>query len=392
MVPSQRADQRLRVLYLRDQLYSAHGGTEQHLHWLLKNLPEGRYEKHFAVLSTLRCDTSTWPVRTTVISEEYGVGPYHWHKRLLAVVRLIRDHKIDIVHTFCPMSECVALLTRLFGCHAEVIGSRRNTGYCLTRFGAIRSRMLQRFNVTYVANSKAAKAHAVAQENISPKRITVIPNPVCEQRIVEGTIKLNCRSELADEDTLIVAMVATVRPVKDHATFIRAARIVADVYPKVKFVSVGESDESLLHLKDLTHKLGLDADFIWYGGVENIFSLLSHFDVGVLSSRSESFSNAVLEYAVAGLPSVVTDVGDLDEIVLDGKTGFVVPSGCPEALASKILELLKSPSLRVRFGAAARDHVSMQFAESTVLNAYETLYMSVARHTNIASISDPRAY
>ncbi len=366
---------RTRILYLLDQLYSARGGAEQHLHWLLSRLPEDQFEKHFAILSTVHnCDMSTWPVTATVISEKCGLGPRNWWCRLRAVTKMIREQRIDIIHTFCPMSECVALLSKMIGCRAKVVGSRRNTGYCLARFGSIRSRTLQVFKAAYVANSEAARAHAVAREKISPKRITVIPNPVCEQRIVDGMRNLRPRSELADENTLIVAMVATVRPVKDYLTFVHAARIVADRYPSVRFVSIGEQEHGQEELIDLTNSLNLGNQFLWLGGTDNPYSLLPHVDVAVLSSHSESFSNAVLEYSAAGLPSVVADVGALSEIVLDGETGFVVPPACPEALAGRILELLRDRTLRKRLGAAGRNHVLEHFSESTVLDAYIMFY------------------
>ena len=366
---------RIRILFLVDGIYSTRGGTEQHLYWLLNKLPDNNFKKFFFILSTVHnCDITRWPIPGLILSDRHGSGPMNWVRRVAAVRQMIRQHRIDIVHTLCPMSELVGVCASDLGRTAKVVGSRRNIGYGLDQKGAWRSRFVSRFVWQYIANSEAAKLKSIARERIPIGKIEVIPNPVVESRISEGRNNLGCRRELAADDELIVAMVATVRPIKDYATFIRAARIVADRRPKVCFVSIGEADDGYTGIRDLAVQLGLASKFVWLGGIDNPFSLLPFVDVAVLSSLSESFSNAVLEYAAAGLPAVVTDVGALREIVIDNETGYVVPPASPEVLADKILELVDNPVRRQQFGARAREHVVQRFSEASVLSKYIGLY------------------
>lgn len=75
------------------------------------------------------------------------------------------------------------------------------------------------------------------------------------------------------------------------------------------------------------------------------------FDVGVLCSLSESFSNSILEYMAVGLPVVATSVGGNQEQVSDGVTGFLVPPGDDEALAKALVKLVEGERLQQCMGS-----------------------------------------
>ena len=80
-------------------------------------------------------------------------------------------------------------------------------------------------------------------------------------------------------------------------------------------------------LKELAAELGI-ADHVYFiGRCDNVASLLFASHVGVLSSKAEGFANAILEYMSVGLPVVATDVGGVREAVVEGETGYIVPSG-----------------------------------------------------------------
>ena len=79
--------------------------------------------------------------------------------------------------------------------------------------------------------------------------------------------------------------------------------------------------------------------------------LLADSDVFVLSSRSEGLPVSVLEAMAAGLPVVASRVGGLDELVVDGETGILVPSGDHEALAAALTTMVEDRGLRRRFGS-----------------------------------------
>ena len=374
----------LRILFLIDELYSWHAGSEQHLLWLLRHLPSESVEKHFIVYSGIRdCSEILLPIPPIVLGKEYGEGFRNFPRRFFELVRYIKANKIDIVHAFTLRDELIAAVACLLARCGKTIGHRRDIGYAFNWKTKWISRAVQFFKIPYIANSQAAQKSAFQIEHIKPERFTLIRNPVVKGRMEEGNKHPISLQEIGiPEGDNVVGMVATVRPIKGHEVLLNAAKIVFDKYPRTHFLVVGEQQpkEYAEQLQVLARDMKIDDKIIWFGGIDNPFRILSLFTVAVLSSHSESFSNAVLEYSVAGIPAVVTDVGGLREIVKDGETGFVVPPNTPEALAEKICDLLSAPQKREQFGKNGQRFVNSQYSEATILEQYLDFYRLVAEN------------
>ncbi len=134
-------------------------------------------------------------------------------------------------------------------------------------------------------------------------------------------------------------MVANLRPVKSVDTLIRAAAIVVRDIPDARFVIVGDGPLRDPLLK-LTSDLSLTDHIKFVGSTQDVHALLATAGIGVLTSTSEGFSNAILEYMCAGLPVIATNVGGNRESVTDA-TGYLIPPSDPSALAAKLIDLLK---------------------------------------------------
>jgi glycosyltransferase involved in cell wall biosynthesis len=102
--------------------------------------------------------------------------------------------------------------------------------------------------------------------------------------------------------------------------------------------------------------------------------------VGVVPSvNPEAFGLVAAEFMACGIPVVATNVGGLPEVVKDGETGVLVPPGDPEALAEKIMWLLKNPSTRRKMGAAGRRRVEALFSGDLISKKYLKLYSNILR-------------
>ena len=94
----------------------------------------------------------------------------------------------------------------------------------------------------------------------------------------------------------------------------------------------------------------------------------------VVPSRGEGFGLVALEAAARGRPAIVADVGGLPEIVDDGRTGVVVPSGDANALASAIVALSGAPARVLELGAAARHRALDRFSTTAAVAGVEAVY------------------
>ena len=374
--------QKLRILFMMDHAFMPRGGTEQHLVWLFNNLTPERFKQFFVVFSQLDCPPEMFPIPPVVFGQVYGNRKRTFLKRFRALVRLICDNDIDIVHAFTPLDEvhaCYAALLarRKLGKTIRVVGQRRNIGYAMGTRHFIMRCLIRRFKITYVANSHAAVEAALEKEGIPCERFTVIHNPFSRARWEDGLAAPISRAELGlDTGNFVIGSVATFRRIKGYETLVRAARLVVNEHLNVRFLCIGGMDDAeyCRELKALTVELGLESHFVWHGGIDNPYRLLATFNMAVLSSYSESFSNSVLEYAAAGLPIVASDVGGMSEIITDGKNGFLVPPKQPESLAEKILTLIDNPTLRHTLAECAADTARQNFDETVILRQYVELY------------------
>lgn len=171
----------------------------------------------------------------------------------------------------------------------------------------------------------------------------------------------------------LVTIVANLRPVKDHSTFLQAARMVRSAVPDVAFCLAGEG-ELLEPLRQQAEQLGLAQDVFFTGRCVRVAELLSVSDIGVLSSSSEGFSNAIIEYMAAALPVVATQVGGAREAVIEGETGYLVNKGDADSMAERIIDLLNDRERSVVMGKRARRIVEEKFSSAALLDRTQRLY------------------
>lgn len=372
---------KLNVLFLMDTFATPDAGSEQHLMFLLKQLPSEKVRVHFAVLADIRDEhLPLFPVEPICLGRGYRFSPLNAAKRIRRLARVIKSLRVDVVHAFFQASETAALLaTRLAG-RGTVLAVRRDVGFWHTRRTLWQARLLRLFSASYAANCEAAKEFAVRKEWLPSHRFSVILNPLPAKRLEEGLRNVVPAESLGIRDgEQVVGIVAMLRPVKDHATFLRAARLVLDRLPRTRFLVVGRQlPEYFPSIRSLARELGIERQISWVGSVENPVTVLPHCDVGVLSSGSEGLSNALIEYAGVGVPTVATDVGGNSEVVEEGRTGFLVPPSSPEPMADRICELLSDSALRQVFGEQARHRAESLFSEKSVLKEYRSLYLRLA--------------
>jgi L-malate glycosyltransferase len=132
-------------------------------------------------------------------------------------------------------------------------------------------------------------------------------------------------------------------------------------------------------LQSLVKKLDLEQRIQFLGGIRNLESQFSRADIFVLPSRSEGFSNAIVEAMAASLPVIATDVGGNAEAVVDGITGYIVAPEDPDALRTAIEKLLADPAMAMRMGVAGRSQIAERFTTEAMMSGIVAIYRKLLR-------------
>lgn len=175
--------------------------------------------------------------------------------------------------------------------------------------------------------------------------------------------------------------IANIRKQKDQLTLIEALSIFKNNKIPFKAYLIGEFVELdwLELLKNRIVKLRLDEEVQIVGPVSNLIPYLETADIGVLSSESEGLPVALLEYGMAGLPTVVTRVGQCEQVLGFGEYGWVVPSKSPLDLAEAIKEISLDFRKAEEKGQQLKIQIMNNFGPKNFLNSYFKILSSLFR-------------
>jgi glycosyltransferase involved in cell wall biosynthesis len=295
----------------------------------------------------------------------------------LELRRFLKQQRIQIVQTFFESSDLWAGFVTKTMSGAKLIWSRRDMGILRDSKHHVAYRLMSRIPDRVFAVSEEVRQHCVEVDRIKPSLVETIYNGI----------------EVADWDAAshpakppaapVIATVGNIRRVKGHDLFIKAAASVVAQFPQVSFNIAGDVLESdyFAELQTLIAYMNLSNHFHFVGGVANLREYLSTADIFVLPSRSEGFSNAIVEAMAASLPVVATNVGGNAEAVTDGVSGFIVPPEDPAALAAAITRLLSDPGKAQEMGAAGKKLASEKFTTDAMMHQITLAYASVLRLT-----------
>ncbi len=198
-----------------------------------------------------------------------------------------------------------------------------------------------------------------------------------------------------DGEPPTVVWVGRINPLKDLETLLRAAALVHQVQPDIRFKLFGNAaPEDAAYeaaMRSLHRELKLDGVVSFCGFVARPETAFRQGDIVVLSSISEAFPFSLLEAMLCGKPIAATAVGGVPEEVRD--CGMAVEPRNPYDLAQAILTLLSNPDICRRLGRAARDKAARQFSLDRVSGAYRASYLRLSRrHAGREPITDlPRS-
>lgn len=374
-----RSEGPIRIAFFIDAILSPTAGTERQLLLLLEGLGRREFKPILCTLQDspwLRDHFSLCPVH--VLDIKSFKNPGTWWK-IAQFARWLRKERIDILQVHFWDASLVGIPAAWLARVPGIVAMRKNQGFWMSNKELYLQRMLNSIPDVFVANSENTRQRVHRVEGIPLEKIYHIPNGL-DLSVYRGSDRANTRKDKEalglHPDSPVVGIVANLRPVKRIDVFLRAVELVSNEIPDVQCVIVGEGNERA-RLDKLARSLGIRDRVNFLGLRTDVPSLLPIFDIGVLCSDSESFSNAVVEYMAAGLPVVATDVGGCREAFGDSPAAVLVQPGDVEGLAQAVITLLNSPELGGFAKNYHRQRVAELFSHSLYVQRYEQLFRSV---------------
>jgi glycosyltransferase involved in cell wall biosynthesis len=374
---------RLHVIFSIDTM--SVGGTEMNAMRTAERLNRERYRLSVVTLRgegplTERYERMGVPVLRFPIRNLYGTETVRQGIRL---ARFLRAERVSVVHCHDQYSNFFSTMAARWAGVPVVIASKR------WLHSPLRYRIANgvgfRAASRVIANSDAVAASLQRDDRLARDRVVVIPNFVDDAAF--GAPSAHVRQEWVRElglepDAVVVGIVASLLPIKDHATLLRAVASLAPEWPALRLVVVGQGPE-LERLRALSDELGI-AHAVRFAGLRpQVPSFHFLFDISVLSSVSEGFPNSLVEAMAAGRPIVATDVGGVRDAVRHGANGLLVAPGDPPAFVDALRVLLRDADLRRTMGAAGVRRAREEFHAAAVVGSLEQLYerlVADARH------------
>jgi glycosyltransferase involved in cell wall biosynthesis len=375
------ADSRRHILFIIDELCEI-GGAERVLYRMIELLPAETFRCSLLTfrindevdLSQIHCPVHVMPLKRT----------YDWNALKVArqIRNFVRREKVSIVHTFFETSDLWAgPIAKLSGCPV-LISSRRDLGILRSRRHNIGYRVLRRMYDSVLAVSPQVRDFCIQQDGLAPSRVQTLFNGLDMEcaSVSKTESRAAMRKQMAiDEHAPVITTVGNIRKIKGIDVLVEAAAQVCRAQPNAVFLVVGRKSEED-HCRELEARissLGLTDNFRFLGSREDVFSILRMSDVFCLPSRSEGFSNALLEAMACRLPCVATDVGGNKEVLVHGESGLLVPSEDSAALAQALVHLLSDRTLAGRMGLRGENIVETRFTSQAMMNTLISIYQEL---------------
>lgn len=351
-----------------------YGGIQRDVAQIALGIDRSRFEPHVASYET----------KGIRIEELIRAGVPYFHvpftsfkspSTISAVMRVrkyIRENNIQLVHSYDSSAAFITPIARALRVPAvlsSMLGSRE----------LVDARTLRLFRWTdkivdaVVVNCEAMRRQMVDDEHVPAERIELCYNGVdtsvfCPEATANPTQR--------GDTSFVIGAVCVLRPEKNLDLLLEAFARIRHLKPAMKLRIVGSGSE-LPKLEAISHSLGIQEDCEFVPATTSVPQFLRDFDVYVSCSRSEAFSNTILEAMACGCSVVASRVGGTPELTGENERGLLFQPGDVGDLAAKLTRLIESEPFRRSFGTRAaefvRESLGIEVASKRMAEIYETV-------------------
>lgn len=280
--------------------------------------------------------------------------------------KYLKKQTPDVVIPFTEGVYCFTILS-LLGTGIPIIASERLDPAAMSTTRKILKRLLLPYADWLVVQTQSIKDYF--PESIQ-KKTSIIYNPVND-----SVFNLPSLQGRAGERLNRIISVGRLYPQKNQAMMIRAFAKVADEFPDWQLVIYGEGPlrESL---ELIVESLELKDRVLLPGRTEHVVEELRKSKIFCMSSDYEGMSNAMIEAICVGLPIISTKVSGTEELIIDGKNGFLVPPNDEEQMSRCFNTLMGSDEFLNQFSVDNKK-LSCRFKTEAIVNQWEQLLKEI---------------
>jgi glycosyltransferase involved in cell wall biosynthesis len=377
------------------------GGAERHLVQLISRLDRRKWSPHVFAISEggpLEADLRTLGVPVRILGYEglrirrFIRGTW---RPVAELLHGLHDVRPAIVHSYLYWANVLGTLAARRAGVPVVITSRRGLGHFKEQrwYYQPLENYTNRLADAITVNSRGVLEDVRRRERHVDGKVHLIYNGVDFQRFATAERDpALLRAEVGVPPGVpVIGCIANLIPYKGHLDLIEALPSVMALVPHLHVVLVGRDGGIQASLEERARVLGVAERVRFLGSRRDVAELLHLFDVVVLPSHEEGFSNVILEGMAAARPLVVTDVGGNAEAVEHGKTGLVVPPRSPQALSAALGELLTDGERARAMGRAGQERVRSHFSLDAMVAGIEALYTALLKSKGMPVPTAPRS-
>jgi sugar transferase (PEP-CTERM/EpsH1 system associated) len=360
------------------------GGMENGMVNLFNHLPPEGF-RHVVISQTGYSEFRRRITAQHVDFYDLGKQPGHDYRWMPRLYKLFNELRPDILHTRNLNALEAQFVGAAWGVKGRVHGEHGRDMYDLDgtnwKYNLMR-RAARRVVHQYIAVSRDLEAWLGETVRVSPERLNQIYNGVDTAKFCPGmsSLPLPVSSQGETHDfRCVIGSIGRMAAVKNYPSLVQAFIRLCRQSPTpedLRLVIVGDGPVRA-ECQALIDAAGLTDQALFPGDRSDTPDWLRSFDVFVLPSLGEGISNTILEAMATGLPVVASRVGGSPELVAEGETGSLFPSGDVDTLTEILSRYAADPTRRQREGQAARARIENRFSWPRAAAAYQAVYEGV---------------
>lgn len=292
-------------------------------------------------------------------------------KALYQIIKFIKKHNIDIIHAHSAKAGYLGRIASKLVSRSVSVYTPNSSPFRLSKFYYLLEIIAGHlFTDAIIAVAKSEKEELVKHRICNDKKVYLIESGIpCGKYEKQNEQYINGRP-------ITIGTVGRMSNQKAPFRFIEIAKSVIEKNANVKFIWVGDGElrnevENRIRTYNLSEKIEITG---WLNDVER---KMVDFDIFILPSEYESFGYVTVEAMRAGLPCVVSNITGSRDIVINGKTGFIVDKDNIHEYRDRLLELAEYKNIREKMGEAGKERWNHTFHSKIMVKKTFELYKNI---------------